>query len=69
MFSTIGTVAVTSTGSFSAAMATTAATAAAAPPMSDFIAAMLAVLRLSPPESNVTPLPTSARWARAFAVR
>ena len=42
---------------------------AAAPPMSDFIQAMCAVLRLRPPESKVMPLPTSATCAFALAGR
>ena len=64
MFSAIGTVAMISTGSFSAAAATVLAMTAAAPPMSDFIGAMFAVLMLSPPESKVIPFPTRA--IRAF---
>ena len=70
MFSAIGSVATTSTGSFSFAAATTAAALAAAPPMSDFIDAMLEPgLRFSPPLSNVIPLPTRAIRATGRAGR
>ncbi len=69
MFSAIGTVAVTSTGRRSAAHASTAPTTAAAPPMSDFIQPMFAVLMFRPPESNVMPLPTSATFATGLAGR
>ena len=49
---------------FSAASADIDASTAAAPDMSIFIAACMASLgfRLMPPESYITPLPTSARW-------
>ena len=65
MFSAIGAQAVTLTGSPSRAIAVTAAMTAAAPPMSDFIASIAAGgLSDRPPESNVMPLPTSARCLR-----
>ena len=68
MFSAIGTVAVTATGSASRAASTVAATTAAAPPMSEVIWSMLAAgLIEMPPVSNVTPLPTSATRARGVA--
>ena len=62
MFSAIGAQAVTLTSRPSRAIAVIAAMIAAAPPMSDFIHS-IAVDGLSdrPPESNVMPLPTSAR--------
>ena len=48
------------------AIAWVAASTAAAPDMSHFIVYMpSAGLRLSPPVSNVMPLPTSARWTLA----
>ncbi len=65
MFSAIGTVAVTATGSSSFAASTVAAITAAAPPMSDVMWSMLAAgLIEMPPVSNVIPLPTSATLAR-----
>ena len=47
------------------------ASTAAAPDMSIFIAACIGsvALRLIPPESYITPLPTSARWARGLRGR
>ena len=62
MFSAIGAHAVTLRSSPSRAMAMVAAMIAAAPPMSDFIHS-IATGGFSdrPPESNVMPLPTSAR--------
>ena len=66
MFSAIGAKAVTRTGSSSSATASVAATTAAAPAMSHFIVAMpLLVLIDRPPESNVMPFPTRARWVVA----
>ena len=57
----MGTVAITSTGTRSRAIAAIAATHAAAPPMSDFMVLIdVPVLRFKPPESNVIPLPTRA---------
>ncbi len=51
----------TATGSASSAAASTAAATAAAPAMSHFIVTMPDDgLMLSPPESKVMPLPTSA---------
>ncbi len=62
MFSAIGAQAVTLTASPSRAIAVIAAMTAAAPPMSDFIHSIAAGgLSERPPESNVMPLPTSAR--------
>ena len=47
-------------------MASVAATTLAAPAMSPFMLTMLDDgLMVRPPESKVTPLPTSARWATA----
>ena len=70
MFSAVGIQPVTLIGSFSAAMACTAAMTAAAPLMSDFISCMFAAgLIEMPPVSNVTPLPTKARCALAFGCR
>ena len=66
MFSAIAVYAVTLSGSPSVAIASVACTTAAAPAMSDFISFMLAPgLMVSPPESNVMPLPTSARCCLA----
>ena len=49
-------------------MARTAASTAADPAMSHFMVIIPAgCLSESPPESNVMPLPTSARWAPAPA--
>ena len=65
MFSAIGTVAVTATGSSSRAASTVVATTAAAPAMSEVMWSMCAAgLIEMPPVSNVTPLPTSATDAR-----
>jgi hypothetical protein len=65
MFSAIGTVAVTATGSSSRAASTVVATTAAAPLMSDVMWSMLAAgLIEMPPVSNVMPLPTRATEAR-----
>jgi hypothetical protein len=65
MFSAIGTVAVTATGSSSSAASTVAAMTAAAPPMSEVIWSMFAAGLIEiPPVSNVTPLPISATFAR-----
>ena len=65
MFSAIGTVAVTATGSSSVAASTVVAITAAAPPMSDVMWSMFAAgLIEMPPVSNVMPLPTSATFAR-----
>ena len=61
MFSASAANPVTRIGSSSRAMVSTACTTAAAPAMSSFIVGMLAAgLMVSPPESNVMPLPTSA---------
>ena len=63
MFSAIGTVAMTSIGSFCLAARTTVAMTAAAPPMSEVMWCMLAAgLMEMPPVSNVMPLPTSATF-------
>ena len=63
MFSAIGTVAITSIGSFCWAASTTVAITAAAPPMSEVMWCMLAAgLMEMPPVSNVMPLPTSATF-------
>ena len=60
MFSVHAASACTSTASFSSAAAATAASTAAAPAMSVFMSSMPSlVFSDSPPESNVTPLPTS----------
>ena len=65
MFSAIGTVAVTATGSSSVAASTVVATTAAAPAMSEVMWSMFAAgLIEMPPVSNVMPLPTSATDAR-----
>ena len=65
MFSAIGTVAVTATGSSSVAASTVVAITAAAPLMSDVMWSMFAAgLIEMPPVSNVMPLPTSATCAR-----
>ena len=65
MFSAIGTVAVTATGSSSRAASTMVAITAAAPLMSDVMWSMFAAgLIEMPPVSNVMPLPTSATVAR-----
>src|SRR3954447_12008717 len=65
MFSAIGTVAVTVTGSSSRAASTVVATTAGAPAMSEVMWSMCgAGLIEMPPVSNVTPLPTSATDAR-----
>ena len=67
MFSAIGANVVTLSGSLSRAIASVAWTTAAAPAMSDFISFIPAAgLMLSPPESKVMPLPTSARCATAW---
>ena len=59
MFSLIGAMAVTLTWTSSASRTVMAAITMAAPDMSVFIVVMpAAVLRESPPESKVTPLPT-----------
>jgi hypothetical protein len=66
MFSAIGAKAVTLTGSPRRAIARVAATTLAAPAMSPFMLVMLEDgLMVRPPESKVTPLPTSARWVTA----
>ena len=66
MFSAIGTNVLTLIGSPRLAITYVACTTAAAPAMSDFISFMLAAgLMVRPPESNVMPLPTSARWCFA----
>ena len=66
MFSAIGANAVTLTGRPSRAIARVAATTLAAPAMSPFMLTMLEDgLMVRPPESKVTPLPTSARCATA----
>ena len=66
MFSAIGANAVTLTGRPSRAMARVAAMTLAAPAMSPFMLTMLeAGLMVRPPESKVTPLPTSARCVAA----
>ena len=66
MFSAIGAKAVTLTGRPSRAMARVAAMTLAAPAMSPFMSTMLEEgLMVRPPESKVTPLPTSARCAVA----
>ena len=66
MFSASAAKPLTRTGSWSRAMVSTAWTTAAAPAMSSFIVGMLAAgLMVSPPESKVMPLPTSARWVVA----
>ena len=63
MFSAIGTVAVTATGSSRRAASTVVAITAAAPPMSEVMWSMLAAgLIEMPPVSNVMPLPTSATF-------
>ena len=62
MFSASAAKPLTRIGSSSRAMVSTACTMAAAPAMSSFIVGMLAAgLMVRPPESNVMPLPTSAR--------
>jgi hypothetical protein len=62
MFSAAASQPVTFNGRPSSAIATTAASTAAAPAMSVFIRCMFnAGLIDKPPESNVMPLPTSAR--------
>ena len=66
MFSAIGAKVVTLTGSPRRAIASVAATTLAAPAMSPFMLTMLDEgLIVRPPESKVTPLPTSARCATA----
>jgi hypothetical protein len=57
---------VTATGQDSAASAVIAARITPAPVMSFFMVAWVASAALSaiPPESYITPLPTSPRWAR-----
>ena len=61
MFSTRPIAATTSTGILSVAMVAIAASIAAPPAMSHFIVSIDSEgLSESPPESNVTPLPTSA---------
>ena len=66
MFSAMGTNVDTFTGSLSAAIARVAWTTAAAPAMSHFMVFMpWAGLIDRPPESNVIPLPTRARWVVA----
>ena len=66
MFSAIGAKVVTLTGRPSRAIARVAAMTQAAPAMSPFMFTMLEEgLMVRPPESKVTPLPTSARWAMA----
>ena len=58
----------TSIGSLSAAIVAAAESTAAAPDMSHFIVNMPSEgLSDSPPESKVTPLPTSASWGTASA--
>ncbi len=60
MFSVVGAMAVTRTGTPSSPHAPIAASTAAAPLMSVFMVTMpSAVLSESPPESKVMPLPTS----------
>jgi hypothetical protein len=67
MFSAIGAQPVTFTSGLIRAIAVIAAITAAAPPMSDFIASIAVDgLSESPPESNVMPLPTSARCRFPF---
>jgi hypothetical protein len=64
MFSVSGSSPTTRTGASSARRADMAASTAAAPDMSVFMVIIpSAVLMDSPPESNVTPLPTSATVA------
>ena len=66
MFSAIGTVAMTSTGSPSSATRHMVAITAAAPAMSHFMSSIFAAgLIEMPPESKVMPLPTSAIFLRA----
>ncbi len=66
MFSAIGAYAVTLIGRPRRAIARVAATTLAAPAMSPFMLIMLEDgLMVRPPESKVTPLPTSARCATA----
>ena len=58
MFSAIGTVAITSTGSSSRAASTAVTTTAAAPAMSMVISSIFAAALIEmPPVSKVTPLP------------
>ena len=64
MFSTAGITAVIGMGGFSCASARMVPIMAAPPAMSYFIFSMpSAGLMEMPPVSNVTPLPTSPRWA------
>ena len=61
MFSTSPIRPITRTGSFSRAIACTAASTVAAPAMSHFMVSMLSLgFSDSPPLSKVTPLPTRA---------
>ena len=70
MFSARHAYAVTRTGAFVWASASVAATTAAAPLMSHFIVVMPSLgLIDKPPESNVIPLPTSARCALLLLAR
>ena len=63
MFSVMGAMAVTRTGTPSSAQAAMAPSTIAAPLMSVFIVVIpSAVLSDSPPESKVMPLPTSTTW-------
>ena len=67
MFSTRPIRPITFTGSFSCAIACIAPSTVAAPAMSHFMVSMPSVgLSDSPPESNVTPLPTSANSRSAL---
>ena len=64
MFSTHGAKPVTAIAGFNCASARIAPITVAAPAMSYFIFSMpSAGLMEMPPLSNVTPLPTSARWS------
>ena len=68
MFSLMGAMAVTRTATPSVSSTVIAAMTIAAPDMSVFMVVMPpAVLRDSPPESKVTPLPTSTMWRGASA--
>ena len=67
MFSTNPINPTTFTGNFNCAIACIAPSTVAAPAMSHFIVNMPSLgLIDSPPESNVTPLPTSAKGAASF---